>query len=94
MTYCTRELVEHGVEQAAIEWRRWRRGVRITQAEAASLAGVNLRALIAFELGERDKYGAGIADKLSALSARWQEHMRPIKVERRGGCRKRKAAAA
>lgn len=89
MTYSTEELRESGASDAVLAWRRWRRDMHLTQAEAAAMAQIHERTLVAAELGER--VSQGTLEKLAELMARWDESKRPARgPERRGGYRPRK----
>ena len=68
MAYSTNELRERGVSEDVLAWRRWRRGMCLTQP--AAMAGVSLHTIEHMELGKRRVRKATFA-KLLALQARW-----------------------
>jgi len=80
------------VDAFALEWRKWRRSMHLTIAEAAAMAGVNEDWLQRCEVGTAFAKSHEVTyDKLRALMARWNEDMRPAKkFERRGGPRARR----
>lgn len=75
MTYSTQELRVFGVAEAVLEFRRWRRRMRVTQAEAAAMAGVCERTLFWAERGRRRPRRLTL-QKLSRLLERWR-HVQP-----------------
>lgn len=90
MTYCSRELADMGVDALLLEWRKWRRAMHLTCAEAGAMAGVTRDWLHRVEVGDAQPSAATRA-KLVALMQRWDESMRPAKkVDRRGGRRVKK----
>lgn len=72
MTYCARELRAFGVGEDALRWRCWRRGVSLTQLEAAALAELNWRTVHNYERG-RTRARARTRAKLQQLMQRWGE---------------------
>lgn len=73
---------ERAVTAEALDWRRWRRSMCLTIAEAAAMAGMSTDWLQRVELGR--PMGPKTRAKLQVLMARWSEELRPHKVERRG----------
>lgn len=93
MTYCTRELVERGVDTFVRDWRKWRRSMRLTIAEAAACAGVSRLWLQEVETG-RSAAGPRTRAKLGALMQRWDESKRPKRGPERRGAHLRKQRTA
>lgn len=89
MTYCTYELRARGVSEPVLAFRRWRRDMRLTQAEAAAMAEVCFVTLARAERGETKPHGRTL-DKLRALMERWRGHGPFRPRDRRG----KKAGAA
>ncbi len=84
MTYSTSELREKGIAETILEWRRWRREMCLTQAEAAAMLGLGPNTVRDLELG-RHRPRRATLNRLRALMDRWDESRRPArKPDRRG----------
>lgn len=97
MTYSTNELRELGIGESVVAWRRWRRAMRLTQRDAARLAGLCFDTLCRIELGHNRPRESTLG-KLEALRLQWEREGRPRCPERRGrkpgsGCPARAASA-
>lgn len=90
MTFTTQELrTQHGVNEVILRWRQWRRGKRLSVAAVAALVQLNPWTITYIELGHTRKPLPSTLAKLTALMASWDESMRPVRVDRRGGRRRK-----
>lgn len=76
MTYSSQELRDKGALPLVIRWKRWRRGMKLTQVEAAAMAGLYPDTIMDAERGATKPQKSTRA-KLEALMARWPDGKQP-----------------
>lgn len=78
MTLSTREHAYVVSDERVRAWRKWRRSMKLTIAEAAAMAGVSAGHLMHVERGAYALRPLTAA-KLEALMSRWDETKRPAR---------------
>lgn len=79
MTLTAAEIAERTTDERMRAWRKWRRSMRLTIAEAAGMLDVGAEWLNHLEVGGRARLSPRMAAKLDALMVRWDESKRPAK---------------